>query len=124
MKSFPERSFLLYGEEELPQQLPGRFDVIFMPAFELPNLSSDSIDLCFSSHTLSALMPEAKAEYIQQVERATKDLFLYIGHGSSATLQLDMKKTKFVLEEESPSEWNHHMVSSPNEFECLYRAMP
>jgi hypothetical protein len=123
LKSFPERKFLLYGEDELGQEAINRFNVILMPPFELGNTPSKSIDLTFSSHTIPALSRAARVEYLHEIARITRDSFLCIGKerpGEALDALVDAENISLKLMEKNISEWNSQRVIKAIEVECLF----
>jgi hypothetical protein len=74
----PERKFFLYGEGETPTgEATKNFSAVLLPNFELPTLSTNSVDLMLNSFSFSELGPEPLAEYCQQVARAVCGYFLH-----------------------------------------------
>jgi putative sugar O-methyltransferase len=112
MKSFPTLKFLLYGEEDL--SAIARADVVLLPVFELAKMPTRSVDLTFSSHAMSDISPGAMTEYLQNIDRMTRDCFFYMGkqRGSEAIEALIKKEhTSFELTETRTSGWHSHKVS-------------
>jgi putative sugar O-methyltransferase len=123
LRSFPNLSFLLYGEEELTQWAHTKFNVILMPVFELSKMPANSVDLTFSSHAMSSLSHHAIVEYMNEIARFTRKSFLYVGDGaggSSLHELIRMKYASFALVEKRPVEWNSQKSINANELECLY----
>jgi putative sugar O-methyltransferase len=81
MAAFPEKKFLLYGEEEpeLGRALES-YDVILMPNFELPKLPDDSVDLFINTGSLSEMDYATVEEYVAQIARTCR---LYFFHENS-----------------------------------------
>ena len=73
MKAFPNKKFLLYGEEPTEDN----YDYILMPHFELPNLSDDSADVFVNFHSLSEMNLDTVKEYMRHISRATKGYFYH-----------------------------------------------
>jgi hypothetical protein len=72
MKSFPEKRFLLYGEEPRPAALLGEYDVVLLPSFELPTLPDDSVDLFLNENSLGGVTAEACRNYVTEMCRCTR----------------------------------------------------
>jgi hypothetical protein len=114
IKSFPHLKFLLYGEKELTREAITQADVVLMPAFELETMPAGSVDVTFSSHAMSDISSEAMTEYLNQIDRITKDWFFYIGKqqtGESISNLLERKDDSFRLSETRTSGWHSHKVS-------------
>jgi len=124
LKSFPNLNFLLYGEQELAKSSREQFDVILMPAFELSKLPAKSIDLTFSSHTMSSFSRSAIIEYVDQIMRTTRNSLLYVGRGGeniSFQKLIGAKYPSLTLGEKHRLEWNNQKFRNTNEEECLYQ---
>lgn len=124
LKSFPHLNFLLYGEEELTERSQNKFNAILMPVFELGKLPAKSIDLTFSSHAVSTLSHQAMVEYIKEIARMTRKLFLYVGEGSANIFLQELiseKYNSFHIEGTRSLEWNTMKFMKANEAEFLYQ---
>jgi hypothetical protein len=114
MKAFPQLNFLLYGEQELTRETMDQFDVILMPLFELDALPEKSVNVCFSSHAISDLSPEAMSIYMDNISRTTRDALVYIGNLRASESMSDLVKRKhnhFELTDTRSSGWHSHKVS-------------
>jgi putative sugar O-methyltransferase len=123
-KSFPQRSLLLYGEEEFTPDSQSKFNIILMPVFELGKLLAKSADLTFSSHAMSDLSSHATAEYMDEIDRATRKSFLYVGDAAASVLLqrcISAKYDAFALVEKRALEWNSLKFVDAKEVELLYR---
>ena len=120
LKAFPERRFVLYGEDE-----PGSFDVVLMPAFALAAMPAESADVVFCSHLLSDVSGEAVVEYLDQITRIARESFLFVGSGKAAEQAFDLLRRgehRFTLTATRRSEWHRHRAAKWDEVECLYSA--
>jgi hypothetical protein len=123
-KTFPSKTFLLYGESELNSKTMQRADVVLMPLFELPKLPPNSVRVSFSANAISDLSREALAEYLCILARCTRDSFLHIGSLQSApTLSGEILRSQipFHLTETRSSSWYTYRYGKAAEVECLYR---
>jgi hypothetical protein len=85
-----------------------------MPAFELETMPVGSVDVTFSSHAMSDISSEAMTEYLNQIDRITKDWFFYIGKqqtGESISNLFEVKDDSFTLSETRTSGWHSYKVS-------------
>lgn len=73
MTAFPEKRFLLYGEEPTESD----YDYILLPHFELPNLPDNSADVFVNFHSLSEMDLDTVDEYMKHITRATKSYFYH-----------------------------------------------
>lgn len=125
LKAFPERRFLLYGEDEITADSISRADVVLMPVFALTTLPNEWADLTFCSHLLSDLTPAAMNEYIEGISRSTRDSFLYAGSSREAERIFDLLRhgdRPFTLAATQRSEWHTHRSPGWDEVECVYRS--
>jgi putative sugar O-methyltransferase len=114
LKAFPQLTFLLYGEKELTRETIAQANVVLMPAFELATMPSGSIDVTFSSHAMSDISSEALMEYLNNIDRMTRDSLLYMGNSRASELILGMVRRSydsFELAETHSSGWRSHKVS-------------
>jgi putative sugar O-methyltransferase len=114
IKAFPKLKFLLYGEDRLTADAISQADVVLLPLFELETMPADSIDLTFSSHAMSDISSGAMVEYLEHINRTTRDCFLYIGKertSESISDLFDQRGDSFKLSETRASGWHSHKVS-------------
>jgi putative sugar O-methyltransferase len=114
LKSFPNLKFLLYGEGELTKGAIAKADVVLMPVFELATMPAGSVDVTFSSHAMSDLCPGSLAEYLANIDRMTRNCFLYIGNSRASESISDLVSRKFgsfELAETRSSGWHSHKIS-------------
>ena len=126
LKSFPDREFLLYGEEPLSVDSLARFPVVLMPVIELPNMPPKSADLIFSAHTMASLSRAAMIEYLDEVHRTMSEYLLLVGRGaSSGPLErlVRLRLPRLSLAEKRVLEWNKLKILNDLEKECLYRVV-
>ena len=125
MKAFPSRAFLLYGEKNLTQEVIPRTDVVLMPLFALEEIQPASVDVIFSSHAMSEVLPEFMTDYFATVARITKEHFLCIGNmgGTKSMLELTRHRQEMQIVETFSSGWSRHRNPSWNEVEILYRTV-
>jgi putative sugar O-methyltransferase len=124
LKSFPNLKFLLYGEEDLTQGAIARSNVILMPPFELSKVPTNSVDVTFSSHTMSDLSRSAQIAYLNEIERMTRKSFLNISESEGSALLDELiatQSTSLRVAEKRTLEWNNHKILHAKELECHYR---
>jgi hypothetical protein len=95
-----------------------------MPAFELPNMPTDSADLTFSAHTMSSLTRAAMEEYLDEVNRMTRKYLLLVGrredNGPLEKL-IRLQLPHLTLVERRMLEWNKLQTLKGLDEECLYQ---
>lgn len=114
IKAFPKLKFLLYGEGQLTADAISQADVVLLPLFELDAMRTGSVDLTFSSHAMSDISSEAMVEYLRQIDRMTRDCFLYVGKertDDSISDLFDQGSHSFKLSETRSSGWHSPKVS-------------
>jgi len=83
IQSFPERRTLLHGESVATD--PGDDqNVVLLPISQLSSMPVDCADIVFSAHSMSDLSEDATRIYLQQVQRLTRNYFLYQGMTAAA----------------------------------------
>lgn len=113
-KAFPQLKFLLYGEKELTKEAIAQADVVLMPVFEMPTMPAQSVDVTFSSHAMSDISSGALVEYLNHIDRMTRECFLYIGNTRASESILDLisrRYDSFELADTRSSGWHSHKVS-------------
>jgi hypothetical protein len=124
LKAFPDRKVILFGEAELTAETISQADIVLMPIFEIAGLPTGTVDLSFSSHSISDLSPQVMAEYMNDIARITRNHFLYIGHGNAANLiaktRVGTPPIPFTAFDTRPSDWNRHVAPKAGHMECLY----
>jgi hypothetical protein len=122
LKSLPHTEFLLY--RECPATTPsGERNARMLPISELNSLETNSVDLTFSGHTLSDLTRAALSEYLDQIVRATRKYFLYVGRTcKSHPVQnlIERRYPALTLVAKRSLEWNKQKSLRDAEVECLY----
>jgi len=123
MKAFPSLTFLLYGEKPLTPEEIARANVVLMPLFEIEQMQARSVDVTFSSHSISDLPSEFIAQYVETIGRITQGHYLYIGGvpGGKAISELASQRRDMRTLETRVSGWNRHKSTNWNGVEVLYR---
>jgi hypothetical protein len=81
MSAFPEKKFLLYGEQQIEfRRALESHDAVLMPNFELPKLPDDSVDFFINTGSLSEMDYATVEEYVAQIARTCR---LYFFHDNS-----------------------------------------
>jgi len=79
MKVWPEKKALLYGEADYGPGRHREYDLIFMPAYEIEKIGSDSVDLFINHTSLGEMTKEAVENYLAYVADATR-YFFHLNH--------------------------------------------
>jgi len=79
MKCFPDKKYLLYGEDKLNKEAINEYDFIFMPSFVIKNLPSDSVDIFINLSSLGEMNPETCQMFVHEICR-TANAFWHINH--------------------------------------------
>ena len=112
MSAFPEKKFLLYGEQPIEfRQALKSYDVVLMPNFELPKLPDDCVDLFINTGSLSEMDYATVEEYVAQIVRTCR---FYFFHDNS-----DRAVRKFCGHIEVPSS---RFPIPENAFRRIYKA--
>lgn len=75
MLAFPEKRTLLYGEGEFSPACHGDYDFIFMPAYEIDKLGSQTVDLFINETSLGEMTAGAIANYLRYITEASRYFF-------------------------------------------------
>jgi hypothetical protein len=79
MKVYPDKKVLLYGEEDFSSDSLKKFDLIFMPSFEISKLKENSVELFINKNSLGEMTKEAATNYISYITRST-NYFFHMNH--------------------------------------------
>jgi len=80
MSAFPDKKFLLYGEnghQTISKDVIDKYDIILMPNFALPNVADKLADLFINTGSLSEMDYHTVEEYINQIARITRKYFFH-----------------------------------------------
>lgn len=80
MQTWPEKSALLYGEEDYSAQASGKYDLVFMPAHEIHKLGDKCVDLFVNKNSLGEMTSEAVVNYVGHIARSTARYFFHMNH--------------------------------------------
>jgi hypothetical protein len=94
MTAFPNKKFLLYGENTQDYANLDQYDIILLPNFMLPQLSDETVDLFFNESSFSEMNRETVEEYIFQIERVCRKYFMHINHDAKFVWYENEKKVE------------------------------
>jgi hypothetical protein len=127
IKSLPHLRFLLFGEVEFSPSTLSAFDVVLMPFWEMESLADEIVDIAFSSHAISDILPTAMVAYLDTIARVVTGRFLYIGNprGAESICTLPTSERPFFrLEQNNVLPWNAHRFSGGDAVECVFAPVP
>lgn len=99
MKTFPQKKTLLYGEEEYTPATHLKYDLIFMPSYEICKLDSSCVHLFINETSLGEMTQEAAENYLHYITKSTK-YFFHLNHDRTPNIYDD--KTHGLLGHEYP----------------------
>lgn len=79
MKVYPDKKTLLYGEANYSPAIHGKYDLIFMPSYEICKIGSSTVDLFINKNSLGEMTKDAANNYIRYITQATK-YFFHMNH--------------------------------------------
>ena len=80
MKIFPDKKFLLFGEENLSKDSIDKYDFILMPSFCIEELPSNSVDLFINANSFGEMSPETTKKFVNHIERTTFGWYWHMNH--------------------------------------------
>ena len=92
MVAFPNKKFLLYGENTQNYANLDQYDIILMPNFILPKLADETVDLFFNESSFSEMNKATVEEYLHQIERVGSKYFMHINHDAKFVWYENEKK--------------------------------
>lgn len=123
MKAFPQLTFLLYGEQQLTEKAFAQANVVLLPLFGLRAIPAKSVELSFSSHSMSDILPKTLADYLENIARITRRLFLYVGIDRDEEPMSELINRchpSFRLKEKRSSGWHNDKAANAREVQCVY----
>ena len=69
MKTFPEKRFLLYGEQDWNAESLQEYDFLLLPSFEISKLPDNSVDLFINENSLGEIEASACQNYVHEICR-------------------------------------------------------
>lgn len=123
LKSFPHLKFILCGERAITSETLASADVVLLPLFEMESLPTESVEMVFSSHSISDISQEALSAYLRTISRISTGCLLYMGTAQGAESIRNLSagaQRPFHLNEMRPSGWNRHRFPQADEVECLF----
>jgi hypothetical protein len=79
MKAWPQKRVLLFGEEDYSSLSHKRYDLIFMPCYEIAKLGESSVDLFINKHSLGEMTRESVTNYVFHISKASR-YFFHMNH--------------------------------------------
>jgi len=86
MKVYPDKQILLYGEEDYSPDAHKKYDLIFMPSYEIFKMGESTVDLFINKNSLGEMTKEAVYNYIAYISKATKGYFFHMNHEISPNI--------------------------------------
>lgn len=80
IKVYPNKKSLLYGEEDYSPSMYKKYDLIFMPSYEICKIGQSTVDLFINKNSLGEMTKDAVYNYITYISRATKRYFFHMNH--------------------------------------------
>lgn len=103
IKTWPDKRVLLYGEGDYSGQAHSRYDLIFMPSFEIERIPDDSVDLFINKNSLGEMTSNAVANYIHYIATSTR-YFFHMNHDITPNVYSDDSKGLLGHEYPIPSD--------------------
>ncbi len=121
MKTFPEKRCLLYGEAEYSGSSHEKYDMVFMPSYEICKIGSDTVDLFINKNSLGEMTKEAVYEYIKYISKATKGYFFHMNHDIRPNTYYDDSRGLLGYEYPVPADQFKLLFRYPDVGHMLYR---
>ena len=85
MKTWPSKKVLLYGEEEYSYNVHKKYDLIFMPSYEIEKIGQNSVDLFVNKNSLGEMSKDAVYNYVKHITNSTR-YFFHMNHDVYANI--------------------------------------
>ena len=80
MMVYPDKKALLYGEEDYSSDAHKKYDLIFMPSYEIQKIGKSTVDIFINKNSLGEMTKEAAVNYISYISEAAKKYFFHMNH--------------------------------------------
>lgn len=77
---FPDKTFLLYGEETPANWITAEYDFVLMPGYAIESLPDNACDLIINKNSFGEMNRSTVEEYLVQISRCTKQYFYSMNH--------------------------------------------
>jgi putative sugar O-methyltransferase len=124
LSAFPDKKFLLFGEEGLTDCKLSDYDLVLMPNFEIEKMTNLCADLVFNSYSLAEMSQETISNYVDIFNRIAKKYILHVNHTRNSLVSADdfgIDQHKFDLIYKIPALWNAGRNLYMDEYEYLYK---
>ncbi len=74
-KCFPNKNNFFYGEANFNRNISLKYDLIFLPSWEIENIDNDSVNLAINKNSLGEMDPDAAENYLKHIHRTSKYFF-------------------------------------------------
>jgi putative sugar O-methyltransferase len=75
IKSFPNKQYFLFGDKIFENSLIDKYDLIFLPCWEIEKVNENYIDIFINKNSLGEMNPEATKNYIKYICKICKIFF-------------------------------------------------
>ena len=79
MMTWPEKKTLLFGEADFGPDSHERYDLIFMPSWEIEQLGDGTVDVFLNKNSLGEMSAAAASNYVHHISRSTR-FFYHMNH--------------------------------------------
>ncbi len=74
-KSFPNKKKFFYGETTFKSMTAGKFDMLFLPCWEIEKLENDQVYFTINKNSLGEMRSESAKNYLDHISRISKYFF-------------------------------------------------
>lgn len=125
MCCYPNKKFLLYGEEDIAKVDLNLYDFIIMPNFEITKLKENAANLVFNSYSLAEMSKETIDLYIKEMMKISNKYIMHVNHTKdSVTHNADnfgIDTNLFELLSKEKALWAYGRNRKADEFEYIYK---
>ena len=75
MMTWPDKKVLLYGEEDYSEFSHTKYDLIFMPSFEIEKIGNNSIDIFINKNSLGEMTRKSARNYLKYISQSSNYIF-------------------------------------------------
>lgn len=88
MKTFPHKRVLLYGEAQYDFWSHDKYDLVFMPPWEIEKIGQSTVDLFLNKNSLGEMNSKAVENYVSCISQAAR-FFFHMNHDKNRHIYED-----------------------------------
>jgi hypothetical protein len=122
MKTWPQKKTLLYGEENYSSDSHNKYELIFMPSFEIKKIGKKTVDLFINKNSLGEMTEAAAKNYLAYITDSS-NYFFHMNHDNIPNIYEQNKKGLLGYQYPIPEDKFRLMIKYPDIGHMFYQGM-